>query len=84
VPKKPVISIVDDVGLVPEVTRDLLKAMGFIVTASERVDAFLRSTTRYAHFDRERALQAKDKCAVSTVAFWGAYPKEEAYNAVER
>jgi hypothetical protein len=83
-PEKPVISIVDDDGSVPEGPKDLLNAMGFIVKASERVDAFLRSTTRYAHFDRERAPQPKDKCAVSTVAFWGGYSKEEAYNAVER
>jgi hypothetical protein len=83
-PEKPVISIVDDDGSVPEGTRDLLEAMGFIVKASERVDAFLRSTMRHAHFELERAPQPRDKCAVSTVAFWGAYSKEEAYNAVER
>jgi FixJ family two-component response regulator len=43
VPKKPVISIVDDDPSVREGTMDLLKSMGFIAETFPRADDFLQS-----------------------------------------
>jgi FixJ family two-component response regulator len=43
VPKKPLISIVDDDDSVREGTMDLLKAMGFIAEAFQRAEDFLTS-----------------------------------------
>ncbi len=42
-PKKPVISIVDDDASVREGTMDLIKAMGFIAEAFQRAEDFLKS-----------------------------------------
>ena len=42
-PKKPVISIVDDDPSVREGTMDLLKSMGFIAETFQRADDFLQS-----------------------------------------
>jgi FixJ family two-component response regulator len=46
VPKKPVISIVDDDPSVREGTMDLLKSMGFIAETFQRADDFLQSDRR--------------------------------------
>jgi FixJ family two-component response regulator len=43
VPKKPVISIVDDDPSVREGTLDLLNSMGFVAEAFQRADDFLQS-----------------------------------------
>jgi FixJ family two-component response regulator len=43
VPKKPLISIIDDDESVREGTTDLIKAMGFVAAAFQRADDFLNS-----------------------------------------
>ena len=47
-PKKPVISVVDDDPSVLEGTRDLLSSMGFIAETFQGADEFLKSERRHS------------------------------------